>query len=310
MFTQDSYYDTYNIESFNIVDGLPPVYELKRKFCPSLMTTSPFVTDTEFPQMDKLARSEYADKSIELCEKLRASYLLIKTRLPELACSLGGKFEVTEGFITTILHIDKGEDCVWKHLISSKVRNHVRKGYRAKPEIKWGRCELLSDFYHVISSTQTQLGTPVHSRKFFSNIIRYHPNTSFIVIYLSKVPVSASLIFLKETQLYHPCAGTVKKYRPSSINNVLYWEIIKYGIANECDVFDMGRSFKGSGNERFKRSWGGNEIQLYYCYYLNRNKKIPNYNSKAMKLLTTAWKNLVPVCLAKKIGPTFIKSVP
>ncbi len=162
----------------------------------------------------------------------------------------------------------------------------------------------------MISSTQTQLGTPVHSIKFFSNIIRYHPNTSFVVIYLSKVPVSAALIFLKEKQLYHPHAGTIKKYKPSSINSVLYWEIIKYGIANKCNVFDMGRSFNGSGNARFKKSWGGKEVQLYYCYYLNRKKTIPNYNSKAMKILTTAWKNLVPIYLAKNIGPTFIKSVP
>jgi hypothetical protein len=310
MFNQNVYHETYNIDMFNIIDGLPPIFQLKNLFGSSLLTTSPFLTDTEFPDMDDKTQLKYGDGCIELCKKMKSDYLLIKTRLTELADIFSPRLKVTKGFVTTILDISKGENYVWRDLLNGFVRNQVRKGYKFKPGVKYGREELLKDFYHVFVVTQTQLGTPVHSFKYFSKIIGYHHSAKFFVLYLFDKPVSTALLLIKDNILYHPYTGTIQKYKPTAVNSVLYWEIIKYGIENKCTLFDMGRSFKDSGVARYKRKWGGREIQLYYCYYLYKRKSVPRYDTKRMKFLTTLWKNFMPLSIAEKIGHIFIRSVP
>ena len=288
---------------------MPPVYRLRGFFGSSLLTTSPYLTDTAFAENDSKRLKKYLEASIELCERQKSDYLLIKTRLPEFAEILSAQFVISEEFITTVLDISQGEDFVWKKLLKTKKRNKVRKGYKQKSEVKVGRQELLKDFYRVIAITQRDLGTPVHSIKYFSNIINHHPKARLIVVYISDIPASAALLIINDSTLCHPYSGTVNKYKPTRISNALYWEIIKFGVKNNCHTFDMGRSFKGSGNAQFKKSWGGEEIQLHYCYYLNKKTSLPDYHSKTMILLTGIWSHL-PVYFTKKIGSCFIRSIP
>jgi len=309
MLNSDIYRETYGIRPFTVLDGLPPVYRLKGLFGSTLLTTSPYLTDTPFAGFDNRKLMEYAEACRELCERENADYLLIKTRQPGFAEILRPGYKNSEAFVTTILDLRGGEEPVWKERVEAKTRNQVRKGYKSEPVTRFGKHELLNDFFRVIAITQTRLGTPVHSVRYFSNIIGHHPEAHLAVVYISDRPVSAALLLVRDAVLYHPYAGTLDEVKPESVNNVLYWEIIKFGMGKGCGAFDMGRSFKGSGNARFKNSWGGEEIQLYYCYYLNKRAGIPDYGSATMKLLTRLWSHL-PVDFAKALGPRLIRSVP
>ena len=206
------------------------------------------------------------------------------------------------------MDISVGKDELWNKVISGKTRNQIRKGLSNNPVIKFGREELLDDFYNIIAATQTDLGTPVHSIKFFKNILAIHTNVYLAVIYLEGVAVSAALLLIANNTIYHPYAGTLNKFKHTCVNNVLYWEIIKYGIQNSCKSFDMGRSQKGSGNARYKNSWGGHEMQLFYAYCLKEGQSPPSYNTKEMYFLRSTWK-YIPNFLVKHMGHFFIRFI-
>jgi len=309
MFNHEVYKKSYGIKCCYIMDSFPPLFIFKPLFGNIIITTSPYFTDTHFGSHSADKWNEYVLKCVEFGKKHKASYLLLKIAQPDLIAGLDkNQFHVEHGFVKNILDISVGEDKLWGEIISGKTRNQIRKGLSNNPVIRFGREELLNDFYNIIAFTQTDLGTPVHSIKFFRNILAIHTDARLAVIYLDGVAVSAALILFADHTIYHPFAGTLNKFKHTCVNNVLYWEIIKLGIQNNCKIFDMGRSQKGSGNARYKKSWGGNEIQLFYAYCLKEGQSPPQYDTRVMHCLTSAWKHL-PVILAKNIGHMFIRYI-
>jgi len=302
------YREAYNLKYWRIFPSFPSFFLLPGFGLRPTLTTSPYLTDSVFDSEDPKQMSDYLDNGIELCQRLGAKYLLVKTRIPSHRAVLEKRFNIPDAYVTTILNLEPGEDGVWKR-VHSKVRNQIRKGLASSPILEWGREDKIADFYEVFARTQTELGTPVHSKRLFSAILRHHPAARFVVAYHDARPVAGALTLIHHQVLYHPYAGTLKAYRRTSVNNVLYWEMIKYGIANGCTVFDMGRSFVDSGNAMYKRSWGGNEVPLFYAYFLNGNSRPPDLTSRRFKVLTTLWRAM-PVGLAEVIGPPLIKRVP
>lgn len=219
-------------------------------------------------------------------------------------------FIISEDYITYVLDISGGKDFVWNNLVKSKTRNQVRKAEKVDYQVKIGGSELLDDFYQVISTAWRDLGTPTHSKTFYKNIVGFsdeNVEAQFIVLYLNQKPVSCACLIMCDETIYHPYAATLKEYNRLSLNNALYWEIIQYGIQRDMKSFDMGRSKKGQGTARYKKSWGSNEVQLYY-YYFNQ-KKVENIDeNKVVLFLTNVWKKL-PLFITNRIGSKFIYKV-
>ena len=309
MLNHEVYKKTYGIKCHYIMDGLPPLYIFKPLFGNAMVATSPYLTDTDFGDHSKGRWNEYVQKCIEYSKKNEAAYLLLKICQPDLLAGLDKKhFHIEHGFVKNTLDISVGKDELWNKVIPGTTRTQIRKGLSSNPVVKFGREELLEDFYKIIAITQTDLGTPVHTKKFYRNILANHADARLAVIYLNGVAISVALLLFANNTIYHPHTGTWNKFKYTGINSVLYWEIIKFGIRNNCKSFDMGRSQKGSGGARYKKSWGAHEIQLFYAYYLKEGQSPPKYDTKMMCFLTSAWK-YTPVFLAKRIGHFFIRYI-
>jgi lipid II:glycine glycyltransferase (peptidoglycan interpeptide bridge formation enzyme) len=180
---------------------------------------------------------------------------------------------------------------------------------KAKLVVKTGGIELSDDFYGVISEVWRNLGTPTHKKQFFEIILKtFRDRSKLIVLYLGGRPISAALIVIENNILYHPYAGTLRKFNPLSVNNVLYWKIIEHGCEHGCDAFDMGRSLHNSGTYRYKRSWGATPVPLFYTYFMTRGRKKPENNTLLARSMVNTWKFL-PVTLANALGPGLIKGV-
>jgi lipid II:glycine glycyltransferase (peptidoglycan interpeptide bridge formation enzyme) len=136
----------------------------------------------------------------------------------------------------------------------------------------------------------------------------FQDRSRFVVLYLEGRPISAALIVIENNILYHPYAGTLTKFNALSANNVLYWNIIKYGCERGCDAFDMGRSLLDSGTYRYKGSWGAKPVQLFYTYFMSNGRAVPESNTLITRSMVNAWKFL-PVKFANLLGPGLIKGV-
>lgn len=266
-------------------------------------SNSPYITDGGNFQFENALSSEDFNKfNKPVLIKSRAE-LLINENLPHV---------LIKDYFTFVLDLSGGKEDVWKNKVKSKTRNQVRKTEKLDLEIKFGKLELLDDFYAVISKAWRDLGTPTHSKNFYKNIVLSLDNpksydSSFIVIYFEGKPVSCACLIFDDYSIHHPYAATLKEFNKHSINNALYWEIIQFAIRKDIKIFDLGRSREGQSTIRFKLSWGAEQVQLYY-YYINKTEHKNDEDSKLIQFLINTWKKL-PLPIANFLGPKFIYKV-
>lgn len=237
--------------------------------------------------------------------------ILIKSK-EELNLHDSLQFILVTDYKTFVLDLSGGIDVVWNKHIKSKTRNQVRKAEKNDFQIKTGGEELLDDFYEVITKAWRDLGTPTHSKNFYGNIVKYFSADSkfhgqFMVIYIDEKPISAACMIFSDDYICHPYAATLKEFNKLSVNNILYWNIIKFAIDRKILTFDMGRSRNGQSTVKYKLSWGAEPVQLYY-YYFNKASHTNDEDGKLVKFLINMWKKL-PLPIANFLGPKLIYKV-
>ena len=311
MFRAETYQEAYGFVPIEVLGGLAPLYQIPPVLAQRrpVLSTSPFVTHTLFPEVDLETWRRYVQRCEEIGRQKRARFVLVKVDRQAMAEGFVRPFELELRYNKRVLDLSEGQEAIWKRKLTDKVRNQVRKGQRGNPQVRTGREELLPDFYRVMAASQTQLGTPVHARRFFAAILRHNPDSQLMVVTLEKTPACAALLLRHGDTLYHPYAGTLQAFRHTSVNNLLYWRILCLGVELGCQTFDMGRSIRGSGNDHYKATWGGEERQIYYGYYAPDPRHVPRYDSLTLKVATSLWRNL-PVPIAAGIGHHFIRRVP
>lgn len=266
-------------------------------------SNAPYITDGGVFQFDKAITSQdFKDFKKPVLLKSR-SELLVHENLSHI---------IIKDYFTFVLDLKGGKDDVWKNKVKSKTRNQVRKTEKLNLDVKFGKTELLDDFYKVISQAWRDLGTPTHSKDFYKNIMLYvndpqSYNSLFIVIYTEGKPVSGACLIFDQYSIHHPYAATLKEFNKYSINNALYWEIIQFAIEKKIEVFDLGRSREGQSTIPFKLSWGAIPVPLYY-YYFNKVTHRNEEDGKIVLFLINLWKKL-PLCLANFLGPKIIYKV-
>ncbi|MEM7541800.1 MAG: GNAT family N-acetyltransferase [Pseudomonadota bacterium] len=248
-----------------------------------------------------------ADELIELMTQHGAQTLLLKSR-EQLDIS-GTPFVGSENYVTFELDLSGGPDDLWENHLNAKTRNQTRKADKAGFSRSLGGAELLDDFYQVLSRCWRDLGTPTHKKQFFEQIhTAFADACSFIVVYDSGRPVATALLLVLDGALHHPFAGTLNHYKPTSVNNWMYWEIMKFACSNGLKMFEMGRADTEAGTFRFKKSWGAEPIPLHYYYLLNRGASVPDLNSPFYRCATASWRHL-PLAIARRAGPALIRYV-
>ncbi|GAB0155127.1 hypothetical protein CHRYSEOSP005_03870 [Chryseobacterium sp. Alg-005] len=269
----------------------------------SLYSNSPYITDGgSFDFGKPLSKNDFGtiDKPI-----------LIKTR-SKIEVSNDFDHVLVQDYFTYLLDLSQGEDFVWNNKVKSKTRNQVRKAEKLDYTVKTGKTELLDDFYKVISTAWRDLGTPTHSKDFYKNIVEGFTkesgyNAEFMIMYLNKEPVSVACLIYDDHAIHHPYAATLKEYNKHSLNNALYWNIIRFAIRKNIQFFDLGRSRNDQGTAIYKLSWGAEPVQLYY-YYFNKTTHKNDEDGKLVNFLIDMWKKL-PLSLANFMGPKIIYKV-
>ena len=190
-------------------------------------------------------------------------------------------------------------DALWADL-SGKVRNQIRKAERCGCTVRAGGTELLSDFYAVFSENMRDLGSPVHGIELFQSLIKRDIlQTAIIVIYLHSKPAAASIVLLHNETLYNPWASSLRRYRPSCPNMLLYWSMLQYAVENRCCWFDFGRSTPNAPTCRFKVQWGAEMQQLGWHVF---SRKPYNWLPTNESLEYDYWKNL-DLLHSRRYGP-------
>lgn len=302
------YRDAYGLRPRTLRAGWPVVYGVRGVLGGWQFSTDPYATDTRFPDaVDGWA--DFLDAARALVSETKAHHLLLKLRPGPLVDALPADVRVSSAFSKTVLDLRGGREEVWMRRVSSRTRNKVRNGQKVGVAFEIDRHALLDPFYEVIVRTQTDLGTPVHARRFFGAILDHHDDTRLLVGFVDGRPVSAAMIVIRDGRILHPYTGTLAALKKKRVNHALYWRIAELGLEAGCGLFDMGRSQRGSGNEAFKRRWGGEEIGLHYAYVLRDGARVPDFRAGWVVRATRLWRHL-PLPAARLLGPLLIRGVP
>ncbi|MFP8487477.1 GNAT family N-acetyltransferase [Gracilimonas sp. Q87] len=227
----------------------------------------------------------------------------------ELENTLDRKIEIRD-FIRLSEHANVDKITSYKSLIpdvdkqlmelSSNQRRKVRKSYKNGLKIKIGK-EYFDGFYDIYCSNMHDLGSPPLSKNFFNTILenyKYGNAEIFCSEYQGKIVGGGFLLGYQK--FFENCwFSTLGEYNNLYTSLFIYWEMIKYSIENEAEIFSFGRSTKNSPLHKFKSHWGTEDKQLYFNYSYDKNLNVKNF-----EILGKVWSKL-PRSFVDKVGPYF-----
>jgi len=212
--------------------------------------------------------------------------------------------------VRMVLELPESSDELMKSF-KSKLRSQIKKPIKEGLDTRIGQTELLDDFYHVFAVNMKDLGSPVHSKRLFHNILKeFSENCKIAMTYIGKRPVAGGVMLFFKNTLMNPWASFLKSYKLLSPNMFLYWSMLAYASDNGFKYFDFGRCTPGGGTYKFKEQWGANPEILDYSYFSINGSfdGRPISEKKIFKIGSEVWKKL-PVFSTKIGGPLFRKYI-
>jgi len=199
----------------------------------------------------------------------------------------------------------------WR-VLDRKLRNQVRKAEKSGLTVARGGAELLDSFYDVLARNMRDLGSPVHSKRFFADILATFPDrTRLLCVSLGSIPVAASLVIWHGDRIEVPWASALRAHNPLCPNVLLYWDMLRLSIERRFERFDFGRSTPHEGTFNFKQQWGAEPQQLYWEYWLSEGRSLPDRSPKNPRFaaVIATWRRL-PLAVTRTVGPLIVRGIP
>ena len=289
----------------NQIQGFLPLIRLKSLLFGDFIVSMPYFNYGGPVANNYIIEKRLVDSAIEMARNNNLEHLEIR----ELNQRLG--LESKQEKVSMVRKLPASKEIFSKE-IGTKLRAQIKRSSTESPEIKFGKQELINDFYKVFATNMRDLGTPVYSKEFFYQVIEaWYDKSHIVVVYTNKKPVACALLLGYKEMLEIPWASALKKTNHQGINMFMYWNILNFAIENNYDFFDFGRSSKDSGTFKFKKQWGAEPFQNYWNYWLPDGEELPeiNPNNTKYKMLINTWKKL-PLFISNTIGPPIVKNIP
>lgn len=306
---KESYaHPSYNFECWdgNDLVGMVPMVHLNSRLFGNQLVSMPYL-DTGGPLFrDRVNCQELLDavkvKSLELGADICIRWL------DSSLCNWPRQAEK----VTMYLPLQPEPDQMLK-VFSSERRNRIKKAVKNGLRVSFHREDGLDSFYDIFAINMRDLGSPVHSKKFFKQILEtFKDETGLLVVHdTDDKPIGAGLYFRFNDLLALPWVSSLRESFKLNPNIIMYWELIKWGCQTGAKTFDFGRSSIDSGTYEYKRQWGAEPVPLYwYLHSKTGGSSIEAIDSSSKKnqLMIDLWKRL-PLSVANFIGPKLRKSI-
>lgn len=198
----------------------------------------------------------------------------------------------------------------WKKL-DAKVRNQVRKAEKSQVTLQWGARDQLDSFYDVFAVNMRDLGSPVHSKKFFEAVLQHVPQCEIGTAWREGRCIGGLFRLTWGDTLVIPWASTLREERVHCPNNALYHATIETAFARGLKKLDFGRSTKDEGTYKFKLQWLAAERELPWYPFAKDGKpisEVEHLGSGGMATIAKIWSRL-PLACANFLGPLIRKDI-
>ncbi len=303
--------NAYGFKSFNLIAekasgvlGIFPMVMLKIPLMRPEMVALPYCDVGSVLSTSREVQAALLEEAITIARTNNAKTLSIRG---QINCDLAEINEISlqevGNKVRMVLHLPGSSAELWQGF-KAKLRSQVRKAEKYDLIFQFAN-EKIDDFYTVFSTNMRDLGSPVHSKKWFEEIVRqFAANAKVGLVYCQGKVIGAGIILRVDDSVSIPWASTLRAYNNLCPNMLLYWKFLEYATDNGCTKFDFGRSTPGEGTYNFKRQWGAEPEPLNWYNIIfeaseieGRSKSI-NYRLMVEKI----WQRF-PLGLANFIGP-------
>jgi FemAB-related protein (PEP-CTERM system-associated) len=186
------------------------------------------------------------------------------------------------------------------------VRKGVRNALRGEIDPTPGR------FFALYADNVHRHGTPALPKRYFDVLQRVFGKDCEVLTVVDSAnrPVSSVLSFYFRDEVLPYYAGDDTTARDLAANDFKYWELMRRACERGLEVFDYGRSKRGTGSYAFKKNWGFEPQPLHYEYRLYRGDAIPQNNpmNPKYRAFIALWRRL-PIGLANRLGPVIVRNL-
>jgi FemAB-related protein (PEP-CTERM system-associated) len=298
-------------EKNNQIIGVLPLIYLKPPLIAGQFVALPYCDIGDMLATEENTKEKLILEAVSLARKSKAKYIEIRGQInPSSFADAGLSISVQSHKVRMIMEVPKSSEMLWNNF-RSKLRSQIRKTEKNGLRFAWGEHEDIDNFYVVFSRNMRDLGSPVHSKRWFEAILRYYDkNARMGLVYYNKQLIGAGIILSINNNVSIPWASTLQEYNRFSPNMLLYWEFIKYAADNGFVIFDFGRSTPNEGTYKFKEQWGAQPVPLYWNYInVCRNDiKFIAPDVAGRNTVARLWQKL-PLGVANLIGPHIRKHI-
>jgi len=291
----------------SMVKGILPLTLGKSLFFGSFLATGLYCSHGGVCAENQEAEDLLIREAIHLVQKTGVDYLEIKNYDLKR-----GDLLSKDHYCILVIGLNTDPQEVWRDKVHRYRRRDVKRAQSKGLSAEIGGLEYMDDYFMVLSRNLRDLGSPVHSYRFYETLFEeFEEQTRIMVVKKDRQTVAAvNLFFFKDT-VYPVWGGSLKEYRNTYPNELMYWRAIEYSCEKGYRYFDFGRSRWNSGTFKFKSRWGAEPRALFYQYYLNKGKDIPDVDptNPRYQLYIAIWKRL-PLFVTNWIGPKIIRFIP
>jgi FemAB-related protein (PEP-CTERM system-associated) len=282
--------------------GLLPAFVVRRPLGGTIVTSMPFLDGGGPCGTSPMLADGLVERLLAEARRVGASAVEIRSSV-----RLGVAWTPLEHKVNMTLTLPENPSALWDKF-EKGIRNQVRKAERSSLSVVVGGVELLDGFYGVFVSRMRELGSPVHAREFFREMLEAFRERAGVVLVMKGSDAIGGLIALKSHDtIVVPWASCATEYRALCPNMLLYWETIRLACLEGYRQFDFGRSTRDSGTYKFKRQWGAEERPLFwYTIPLRQQQRITDRvtegHSSTATRLSDVWRRL-PLAWTRRLGP-------
>ena len=293
------------------VVGVFPLVHLRIPWLLNELTALPFC-DVGNCLADSLpVQDALLDKVKDFSESINCRKISLRGSLKKSDSVVGNLYVEETGKVRMLFALPDSSETLLTGF-KSKLRSQIRKAEKNGVRFRWAGSDGVDSFYTVYCRNMRDLGSPTHSRQWFSTIMTNYGEKARIglVEYEGKC-IGAGLILSTNTLTTIPWASTLREYNRLGPNMLLYWNFLKYSADNSFKVFDFGRSTEGEGTYRFKKQWGAEPVPLLW-YSLEENTSRENKSVQSQlnfrSIIAAIWGKM-PLPAANLIGPRLRKYI-
>lgn len=239
------------------------------------------------------------NKAIEMVKEEKAGSLEVKPYsqmdidLPELAYWDCG--------ISTTVDLTVGEGKLWEGLTD---KNDVNRAIKEGLTFSLSDGEGIEGFYRLQLMTRKRIGLPTPSLRYYKSFFEKMPGLVKLgLVEKENVPIAGGVFFVYKNDILYALGASDHRYLSSKPNDLLIWEMVKWGSENGFKVFDLGPTpLSNKGLTHFKAKWGGRTTPVNEHVFPCRNEEHKKVNKMASSLF-----EVLPVNLARHVGHHVIR---